>query len=82
MYYILIYYIYIYIYICIIYCYIIYIFIYVIYYRKTRKNARCKQGSAFKRLLKTVLLAIKKCTGLTTDNIANQLRAVADTIRP
>ena len=61
-------YIYVYIYIY----NIVYIYIYnkTNIYRNTRKmHITTKQSSAFKRLLETLLHAIKMCTGFTTDVI-------------
>ena len=60
---------------------------YIYIYRNTSKMRITmeteQQSSAFKRLLETLLLAIKMCTGFTTDviwcavSLANQLRAAA-----
>ena len=48
-------------------CIYMYIYIYIYIGTQEKCTQQWKQSSGFKRLLKTLLLAIKICTGLTTD---------------
>ena len=59
---------------------------------ESKCTKRWKQSSAIKQLLETLFLAIKMCTGFTTDgmcmntmcavSLANHFRTVADAFRP
>ena len=58
--------------IIIVYNYILYIYIYIyIYISEHKQNAHNDGNRAqpLKRLLETLILTIKKCTGFTTDTI-------------
>ena len=55
----------------------IYIYIYIYIYNigtQPKCTKRWKQSSVFKQLLEALLLAIKMCTGFTTDTILRGTR--------